>query len=78
MAFNKVVDFVVVTTDGYKCTVGRVYVNGLDVKAKLVHDGYVWVNRRYAKDEALYQLEAEEKAKAVRWRFGVDEKSIPP
>ncbi len=76
LVFDKTVNVVVVTVDRYKRTVGRVYVNGLDVNAKLVQDGYAWVYRRYAKDEVLYELEAE--AKAARRGLWADDNPVPP
>ncbi len=76
LIFDKTVDVDVVTIDRYKRTVGRVYVDGLDVNAKLVQDGYAWVYRRYAKDESLYDLEAE--AKAARRGLWADKNPLPP
>lgn len=55
--------------DRYGRTVGRVYVDGTDVNAELVRQGYAWVYRKYAEDPKLYELE-EEVRKAERGLWG--------
>ena len=48
---------VVVDTDRYGRTVGRVFVGQTDVNAALVRQGAAWVYRQYAHDPALLVLE---------------------
>jgi micrococcal nuclease len=49
----------VVTIDRYGRTVGRIYVDDLDVSAEMVRLGAAWVYLKYAKDKNLYVLEDE-------------------
>ncbi|MBO1081667.1 thermonuclease family protein [Roseomonas haemaphysalidis] len=53
---------VVMDVDRYGRTVGRVYVNGVDVNAELVRGGHAWVYRQYLRDRSLLPLEAEARA----------------
>lgn len=48
--------------DDYGRTVGRPYVDTLDVAAELVRTGDAWVYRRYLKDPTLPELERQAKA----------------
>lgn len=48
--------------DKYDRTVGRVFVNGTDVNAELVRMGLAAVYCRFARDQKLYDLEAEARA----------------
>ena len=57
LVFSKFVDVDVITNDRYGRSVGRVYVNDLNVNAELVRQGHAWVYRKYAKDQLLYGLE---------------------
>ncbi len=76
MVFDKVVKVDERGKDRYQRTLGRVVVNGLDVNAEMVRQGYAWVYRKYSKNPALLQLEAEAKeSKAGLW---ADAKAIPP
>ena len=59
LTFNKKVRVGEVDFDRYGRIVGRVYMDGLDVNAELVKQGYAWVYRKYAKDPELYRLEEE-------------------
>lgn len=56
---NRKVRVVVVETDQYGRKVVRVYrlPDQLDVTHALVHDGHVWVWRKYARDRSLFALE---------------------
>lgn len=49
----------VVDTDKYDRKVARVYrlPDRLDITRNLVHDGHVWVRRKYARDRSLFPLE---------------------
>ena len=78
LAFNQQARVVVQDTDRYGRTVGRVYVGGTDVNAEMVKQGAAWVYRQYAKDQALFRLEAEAKA-AKRGLWGLPEaQRCPP
>ena len=57
MAFRKEARVVVVDTDRYGRTVGRVWVGETDVNAALVRQGAAWVYRQYAHDPVLPVLE---------------------
>ncbi len=59
LVFGKVVRIEVETTDRYGRTVGKVYLEDLDINAELVRYGHAWVYRRYAKDKTLFDLETE-------------------
>ena len=61
---------VVQDTDRYGRTIGRVYVGGVDVSAALVEQGAAWVYRQFARDRALFRLEAQAKA-AKRGLWGL-------
>ncbi len=63
-------------TDRYGRTLGRVYQAGLDVNAEMVRLGMSWVYVRYAKDQSLYQIEAE--AKVQQRGLWVDKVPVPP
>ena len=60
LAFGKQARVVEVDRDRYGRIVGRVYVGTLDVNAALVRLGVAWVYDRYATDQSLYRLQAEE------------------
>lgn len=72
LVFNKQARVVVETTDRYGRTVGRVYVDNVDVNAEMVKQGAAWVYRQYAKDRTLYGLEDQAKA-AKRGLWGLSE-----
>lgn len=57
LVYGKTVIVKVQDTDRYGRTVGRVYVDVLDVNAEMVRRGAAWVYRQYAKDQGLYVLE---------------------
>lgn len=62
LAFGQPVRVVVVDTDRYGRTVGRVYTGPRDVNAEMVRRGAAWVYRRYSRDPSLLRLEAEARA----------------
>ncbi len=62
LAFGKAVRVVVVDTDRYGRTVGRVHEGGVDVNAEMVRRGAAWVFRRYSRDPSLPRLEEEARA----------------
>lgn len=64
-------------TDKYRRTLGRVYLDGLDVNAEQVRQGMAWVYRRYtSKDSPLYAVEGE--AKAAKRGLWADAEPVPP
>lgn len=52
------------TVDRYKRTVGRVFMDDLDINAELVRLGMAWVYRRYSNDAALIELETQARESA--------------
>jgi endonuclease YncB( thermonuclease family) len=70
----------VIETDKYGRKIAKVYrePDRLEIARALVHDGHVWVNRKYAKDRSLIELE--ERARATRdglWSLSA-EQLVPP
>ena len=57
MTYKKTATIAVQTKDRYGRTVGRVYVDSLDVNAAMVRNGHAFVYRKYVKDESLFDLE---------------------
>ena len=72
LTFGKQIRVVVQDTDKYGRTVGRVYVDGVDVNAELVKRGAAWVYRQYSHDPGLLVLEQQAKA-AKRGLWGLPE-----
>ena len=65
-------------TDRYGRTLGRVFVDGLDVNAEMIRRGAAWVYRKYSTDQSLFPLEAEAKReKRGLWNMPEAER-IPP
>lgn len=78
LVFGKNVTVTVQDTDKYGRTVGRVYVDGIDVNAELVAHGAAWVYRQYAKDQKLFALEEKaKKSKEGLWSLPESER-VPP
>jgi len=78
LVFGKNVRVLVVDTDRYGRTVGRVSVGEMDVAGELVRSGAAWVYRRYATDDDLYSLEQIAR-KQGRGLWGLSESQrIPP
>lgn len=78
LAFGKAVRIVVVDTDRYGRTVGRVHEGAVDVNAEMVRRGAAWVFRRYSDDPALLRLEAEARAaKRGLWALPEAERTPP-
>ena len=67
-----------VTIDRYGRTVGKVYLEDLDINAELVRYGHAWVYRRYAKDKTLFDLEAEARENQLGLWTLPEEQRIPP
>jgi len=78
LAFNKIARVQVQDTDRYKRTVGRVFVDGLDVNAEMVRRGAAWVYRKYVLDARLFKLEEEaRREKRGLWKLPESER-VPP
>jgi endonuclease YncB( thermonuclease family) len=70
----------VIEVDRYERKVAKVYrePDRLEVARALVHDGHVWVNRKYAKDLSLVRIEDTAKSKRIGlWALPADER-VPP
>ena len=57
IVFGKTVAVLPLDTDRYGRTVGRVYIDGLDVNEEMVRRGHAWVYREYVRDQSLFTLE---------------------
>lgn len=57
LVFRKTVRVAEDGRDRYGRAIGTVYVGEVNVNAQMVRQGMAWVYRRYAKDQALYELE---------------------
>ena len=78
LVFNQTVQVKTTGLDKYRRTLGRVYVNNVDVNAELVKQGAAWVYRDYASDAALFALEEQAKtAQRGLWALPEDQR-IPP
>ena len=55
--FGKTVRVEVQTIDRYGRTVGKIFLDGLNINKEMVRAGHAWVYRRYTKDETLFKLE---------------------
>lgn len=70
----------VIDIDRYQRKIAKVYrePDRLEVARALVHDGHVWVNRRYAQDKSLATLEDAARSKRVGlWSLPTAER-VPP
>jgi endonuclease YncB( thermonuclease family) len=66
LIYGKTVRVVEIARDRYGRVVGRVYVGNVDVNAEMVRRGAAWVDRKYAKDPSLYELEKEARRRQTR------------
>ena len=77
LVFGKAVRVVVIGTDRYGRTVGRIYVGALDVSAEMVR-GAAWVFVRYSRDPSLRALEQQAReARRGLWALPEAER-VPP
>ena len=60
--------------DRYKRTIGTVYLNGADINAQMVENGYAWAYRKFSKK----YTPQESKAKSQRIGLWQDKEPIPP
>lgn len=78
LVHRKTITVKVQDIDRYGRTVGRVYVNEMDVNAEMVKLGAAWVYRKYARDQSLYALEKQAKQNRTGiWNLPEAEQ-IPP
>lgn len=78
LAFGKQATIESHEKDRYGRTVGRVYVNGVDVNRELVSIGAAWVYRQYNRDKSLLAVEAEARAaKRGLWSLPEAERIAP-
>ena len=76
LVFQKQVSVDVQTIDRYGRSIGRIYVQGVDVSAEQVIQGMAWVYRKYTDDQLLYKYE--NKAKKAKRGLWLDDSSIEP
>ena len=55
--FGKTVRIEVDTIDRYGRTVGKIFLDNLNINREMVRGGHAWVYRRYTKDDILLKLE---------------------
>nr|WP_211437083.1 thermonuclease family protein [Campylobacter curvus] len=60
--------------DRYKRTIGTIYLNGADINAQMVANGYAWAYRKFSKKYTAQ----ESKAKSQRLGLWRDKEPIPP
>ncbi len=78
LVFGESVRIKVETTDRYGRTVGKVYLGDMNINAELVKNGHAWVYRKYAKDQNLYELEAEARENQLGfWALSEEQKIAP-
>jgi endonuclease YncB( thermonuclease family) len=59
--FGKTVRIEIETIDRYGRTVGKIFLNDLNINKEMVKAGHAWVYVQYAKDKTLFALEKEAK-----------------
>lgn len=75
---GKTVTIEKLTTDRYGRTIGRVFVDGVNVNRALVEGGHCWAYTRYVKDKVLFTLQDEAQA-AQRGLWALTEgERVPP
>ena len=60
--------------DRYKRTIGTIYLNGADINAQMVENGYAWAYRKFSKKYTAH----ESKAKSQRIGLWRDKEPTPP
>ena len=60
--------------DRYKRTIGTIYLNGADINAQMVENGYAWAYRKFSKK----YTPQESKAKSQKLGLWRDKEPIPP
>ena len=78
LIFSKNVQVEVVTIDRYGRTVGKIFLDGLNINKEMVKAGHAWVYIQYAKDKTLFALEKNAKENQLGlWALPKGER-IPP
>jgi endonuclease YncB( thermonuclease family) len=78
LIFGKTVTVKIQDIDRYGRTVGRVFIDTMDVNADMIRRGAAWVYRKYAKDQTLFPLEAQaQQDQRGLWSLP-DSERIPP
>ena len=60
--------------DRYKRTIGTIYLNGADINAQMVANGYAWAYRKFSKK----YTPQESKAKSQKLGLWQDKEPVPP
>lgn len=60
--------------DRYKRTIGTIYLNGADINAQMVENGYAWAYRKFSKKYTPQESQAKKQGLGL-WR---DKEPIPP
>lgn len=60
--------------DRYKRTIGTIYLNGADINAQMVANGYAWAYRKFSKKYTPQESQAKKQGLGL-WR---DKEPIPP
>ena len=76
--FGRTVRIEVQTIDRYGRTVGKIYLDNLNINKEMVKAGHAWVYRRYAKDETLFKLEKHAKQNMLGLWALPEEQRIAP
>lgn len=71
---GKVVEVEESGEDRYKRTIGTIYLNGTDISAQMVENGYAWVYRKFSKKYTPQESKAKKQGLGL-WR---DKEPIPP
>ncbi len=76
--FGKTVRIEVDTIDRYGRTVGKIFLEGLNVNKEMVKAGHAWVYVQYVKDKTLFTLEKEARENQLGlWALPEDEHIAP-
>ena len=76
--FNKEVEVEVVTIDRYGRTVGKIFLDNLNINREMVKAGHAWVYVKYAKDKTLFALEKNAKENQLGLWVLPEGERIPP
>jgi endonuclease YncB( thermonuclease family) len=76
LVVGKTVRVLVTGTDKYKRTLGKVEIEGVDVNAQMIEDGWAWHYKKYNSEMRLSKLE--EQAKTAKKGLWAEENPLPP
>lgn len=78
LIYGKTVKVITNKKDRYGRTLGRVYLDELDVNSELIKRGAAWVYRQYSKDKSLLLLESEAQSKKLGlWSLPESDRTPP-